>query len=206
MKRTEGVLLLECLDKSDPGSEGRFLSHMFNIMQVKHQYIEIKTLPQLMALLKCSPYKIIHITTHGSVNKKEKFFGLWTKKGNLTSKQLESLKGKLKGYSIVSTACKSGTNDFRTSFIKTAQCDFFIAPKGSPKFHNSIFFSHIFYHKYFILKKDIKTILSQYNKKYKNPHNFVLISFDDYIDKVIDKSIKNKFTNNKRAKQYIKKP
>ena len=49
MKRN-GVLILECLDKSDPGSEGRFLSHMFDLMEVQHQYVEVRTKYQMISL------------------------------------------------------------------------------------------------------------------------------------------------------------
>lgn len=48
MKRN-GVLVLECLDHADPGSEGRFLSHMFDLMEVEHQYVEIRTRNQLIS-------------------------------------------------------------------------------------------------------------------------------------------------------------
>lgn len=68
-----GVLILECLADSDPGSEGRFLSHMFKLMKVKHQYVEAYTRYQLLALLKKSPFRLIHIATHGAM--KDNNFG-----------------------------------------------------------------------------------------------------------------------------------
>ena len=33
-----GVLVLECIDKSDPDTEGDSYLHMFNLMDVKSQY------------------------------------------------------------------------------------------------------------------------------------------------------------------------
>jgi len=185
-KPKKGVLILECLSESDPGSEGKFLSHLFSLMNVPHQYIEVHTRYQMLALLKKSPYKIIHITTHGSVNDEDKFLGFWTKDGTITKELLDPLNGKLDGHTIVSTACMSADKTFREEFISNTLCDFFIAPTGSPKFHNSVFFSHIFYQKHFILHKDVETILTEYNEQYKNPHDFSLLSFDDFVEDIFD--------------------
>ena len=69
MARERGVLVLECRDAGDPGSEGLFLSNMFDLMGVAHQYVEVRTKLQLLALLRTSPYELIHIATHGSVSK-----------------------------------------------------------------------------------------------------------------------------------------
>lgn len=185
-KPKEGVLILECLSKSDPGSEDKFLSHLFSLMNVPHQYIEVHTRYQMLALLKKSPYKIIHITTHGSVNDEDKFLGFWTKDGKVSEELLIPLSEKLDGYTIISTACMSASEEFRNDFISITLCDYFIAPTGSPYFFDSVFFSHIFYHKYFINKKNIKLILKDYNKRYKNPHGFCLLSFDDFIEKILE--------------------
>lgn len=192
MSRKDGVLILECLGKSDLGSEGYFLAHMFDLMNVESQYVEVRTKYQLLALLKKPPYKVIHITTHGSVRGKgqeENFCGLWTKEGTISHKQIKELDGQLKGCTIVSTACLSGEPTFSEIFIKGSGCAHYIAPTGSPRFHNSIFFAHIFYHKHFILKKEVKDILLEYNDRYKNPHKFSSISFEDFIDSALDKKI-----------------
>lgn len=37
-----GVLAQECIDRTEPDSEGRSLSHMFNLMAVTSQYVEIR--------------------------------------------------------------------------------------------------------------------------------------------------------------------
>ena len=194
MSRKDGVLILECLDKSDPGSEGHFLAHMFDLMNVESQYVEVRTKYQLLALLKKPPYKVIHITTHGSVRgngQEENFCGLWTKEGTISHKQIKELDGQLKGCTIVSTACLSGEPKFSETF-KGSGCAHYIAPTGRPRFYNSIFFAHIFYHKYFILKKEVKDILLEYKDHYKNPHEFSSISFEDFIDPALHK----KFASN----------
>lgn len=171
-----GVLIIECLDHSDPGSEGKFLSHMFDLMEVAHQYLEVQTICQFLTLIKNSPYKIIHITTHGSFReqkKREIYKGWWTPNGTITAGVVEKeLKSSLKRRIIVSTACGSGDSGFSRALTNLAECKTYVAPEGCPKFHNAIFFSHIFYHKYFILKKSIIDIMNEYNDLYKNPHEF----------------------------------
>ena len=171
MQPKQGVLILECLNKSDPGSEGRCLSHMFNLMKIPNQYLEIQTLYQFISLMKRSPYEIIHITTHG-IKDNGQFVGFWTKNGILTKKKLNYLKNKLKGYSVVTTACSSGDSDFRESFEDVTSCKYFVATNKDVRFYNSIFFCNIFYYYLFIRKKDIPKILDFYNTKFKNPHEF----------------------------------
>jgi len=187
--KKEGVLILECLKESDPGSEGKFLAHMFNIMDVKHQYIEVENSYQFLVLLRKSPYKIIHIATHGSLSKENKFIGLWMKQSIVDVKKINILKNSLKDCTIVITACKSGDLRFLNQFIEITSCEFLIAPIGSPTFYNSIFFCHVFYHKLFILKKEIKKILFEYDKRYKNPHGFFQISYDEFWYKMINNKL-----------------
>jgi hypothetical protein len=139
--------------------------------------------------LKTSPYKIIHITTHGLVEgqgKREKFVGLWFWDGHVGKGDIEKLKGKLKGCSLVSNACLSGDAKFGRALVKTAGCDYYVAPNQSPKFHNAIFFAHIFYHKMFISKKSVRTILEEYDDRFRNPHEFDVVSFRDFIKKSLE--------------------
>jgi len=89
MMATRGVLILECLDGTDPGSEGLFLSHMFILMKVDYQYVEVRTKAQFLALLRTWPYELIHITIHGSVgNASGKFLGLWLRGDNVSVEDL----------------------------------------------------------------------------------------------------------------------
>ena len=179
MKRN-GVLILECLDQADPGSEGRFLAHMFDLMGVAHQYVEVRTRHQMISLLQESPYKVIHVTTHGSIREEreketEEFEGWWTTDKTITQNVLtRNLKDKLKNVVLVSTACKSGDSAFSQALIATCGVYRYIAPEGSPKFHNAIFFAHLFYHKYFILNIKADEIIEQYYDRYKNPHDFTI--------------------------------
>ncbi|MGA2622543.1 MAG: hypothetical protein ABSF91_01695 [Bacteroidota bacterium] len=183
MKTEDGVFILECLRESDPGSEGQLLSNLFRIMRVKHQYIEVRTKYQFLALMKQSPFTTIHLTTHGSVSKKDAFLGLWAHDGTLTQKRFDLIKDRLQGITVVCTACKSGDEAFRKDFIQTTGCACFIAPKGSPKFHNSVFFSHILYHKHFVLKQSFEKAVKSYRSLYKNPHDFQIIKRETSIHK-----------------------
>ena len=184
MMATRGVLILECLDGTDPGSEGLFLSHMFILMKVDYQYVEVRTKAQFLALLRTWPYELIHITIHGSVgNASGKFLGLWLRGDIVSVEDIQGLKGKLRGRMVITTACLSGQNRFAREFVTTAGCQCYVAPSGSPRFHNAIFFAHIFYHKYFILKRSVAAILTEYDQAHRNPHRFAAISFNQYIKK-----------------------
>lgn len=169
-----GVLILECIDRPDPGSEGRFLSHMFDLMEVLSQYIEVRIPQQLLALIKSSPFDVIHITTHGFLKTKGAFRGWWTPGGIVGINKLEDVKGALSGKLLVSTACRSGDDRFSESVRQVLGCKYYIAPKGRPKFHNAIFFAHVFYHKLFVLSKSVTESYNSYVHVYKNPHDFYL--------------------------------
>jgi hypothetical protein len=181
--RDKGVFILECLANDDPGSEGQFLAHMFRLIEVPYQYIEVRTRGQFMALLTRSPYEIIHITTHGSVlktTKGKRFTGLWFPDGKMTAQGLRFLNGELSGRSVVMTACLSGEQKFAHQLIVKGHCSYVVAPKGSPSFVNAIFFSHILYHQYFVRRRSLAEILRRYDKRYKNPHHFVAIPLSKY--------------------------
>lgn len=170
----KGVLILECIDKPDPGSEGHFLSHMFNLMQVPSQYMEIRTKQQFLAMLGANPFGIVHITTHGSVDRRENFLGFWTPEGVVYPNDFA--KSGLQGKTIVSTACRSGSAKFANPFVKQVLPKYYIAPRKSPYFHNAIFFAHWFYHSIFVLKRQPDTAVEKYRDGYKNPHDFMVLS------------------------------
>jgi hypothetical protein len=176
-KRKHGVLILECRDGRDPGSEGRFMVHMLRLMGIKRRYEEVKTRKRFLEKLAASPYEMVHVTTHGLYGdvKKKKFAGLWFQVGSVGNSDINALRGRLRGCTVVSTACLSGDKKFGRKLLKVTGCDYYIAPKGRPKFHNSICFVHIFYHKLLIAKKSVKTSVAEYNKGFKNPHKFELI-------------------------------
>jgi hypothetical protein len=169
----KGVLILECLDNADPGSEGRFLSHMFNLMDVPSQYAEIRTKQQFIAMLGANPFDIVHITTHGHVPAAGKFLGFWTPKGTvrLADFQRDVLHEKM----VISTACLSGIATFAKPFIKRVSAKYFIAPGKGPKFHNAIYFAHWFYHNIFVLKLSPPKAVKKYRDGYKNPHDFKIL-------------------------------
>ena len=168
------VLILECLDKGDPGSEGRFTTHMLSLMGIKNQYIQVETKEQFVALLRTAPSQagIIHITTHGRCSKNA-FHGFWTPEGDVQTDDLEEVR--LSGKTIISTACLSGQLPFARRFQKVTSCRHYVAPQKSPRFHNAIMFSHLSYHNHFILKKNVDEAFGKYKTTYKNPHDFHVI-------------------------------
>jgi hypothetical protein len=170
-----GVLILECLDKADPGSEGRFLSHMFNLMDVESQYTEIRSKDQLIAMLGANPFDVIHITTHGHVATEQgEFIGFWTPKG--TVRLHDFPRDVLQEKIIVSTACLSGITAFAKPFIRRVGAEYYIAPGKGPKFHNAIYFGHWFYHNFFVLNYSPRKAVEKYRDDYKNPHDFKIFS------------------------------
>lgn len=169
-----GVHIIECLDGDDPGSEGRCLRHVFNLMEVPSKYEHVHSIKELVDAMKRSKYRYIHISTHGTVDKSDKFIGWWTRAGHGNRPALAALKGRLKCRAVISTACKSGVESLGRFLVDVAGSKYFIAPGGSPRFHNAILFSHIFYHKLFFTRKGVHRAFKSYAKQYKNPHKFSL--------------------------------
>lgn len=179
-----GVLVLECLDEADPGSEGQFLLHMFNLMKKSAQYVEVRTKRQLLCLLDKPPFRLVHITTHGSFDedsgRKPTFRGLWSPTDDLTLADLSKLKGALSGRAVITTACMSGSRTFARQFVALTGCLHFVAPKKSPSYATAIYFAHLLYHKYFMLadryRHDIPKIVNDFIDRYKNVAQFGVTS------------------------------
>ena len=171
------VLLVECLDKTDPGSEGQFLKHMLDIMKVASQYVQLQTKQQVLALLGVIPksVKIIHFTTHGSVDEDtDKIVGFWTPKGTIAIADIKKANFDLSGKTLIASACQAGETKFAKSVAETTCCDYYISPLKGANFAGAIFFSHIFYHHHFILKRDIEESFERYEEFYKNPFQWRL--------------------------------
>lgn len=168
-RKIDGVLILESIDKNDPGSEGRFLSHMFNLMDVRSQYVEVRTKQQFIAMFDANPFNAV--TTHGYVT--PNFDGFWTPAGDRLRTE-DFSEGSAKEKLIVSTACRSGFETFAQPFRKRVSAKYYIAPEGSPKFHNAIYFAHWFYHNVIVLKLAPCEAMKKYKEGYKNPHDFTL--------------------------------
>lgn len=169
-----GVCIIECLDNDDPGSEGRVLKEVFNLMKVESKLIRVTSIDQLLAAVAKSPFEHIHISTHGAMTDEEKFRGWWTPQGSGTKRKLERHPIKLTCTSIVSTACLSGSKGFAKHVTNQWGCKYYIAPTGSPRFYNAALFAHIYYHKLFKTKGSVSKAFVSYAKNYKNPHGFVL--------------------------------
>lgn len=173
MKR--GVKIIECLDEQDPGSEGRCLKHIFNLMQIESSYSHVSSIEELISTIVKSNYQYIHVSAHGSIERgQNRFQGWWTPNGIGNRAQVMKLAGKVKANAIISTACKSGTAGFGRYVVDKLGCQYYIGPVRSPFFHNSAFFSHIFYHKLFMTKDSVLSAFRSYTKNYKNPHGFSL--------------------------------
>lgn len=168
------VLIIECLDQGDPGSEGNFLLNMFNILEVKAQYLQLETKEQMLAIMSCVPnsVKFIHFTTHGWIS--DKCDGLWTPQGSVEVRDLKEACPDLSGKCVVTSACKAGGVYFEQRFRYYTECKYFIAPEDSVSFKNAMFFSHLFYYNYFVLKKDIDKSFQAYTARYKNSYNWKL--------------------------------
>jgi hypothetical protein len=153
------VLIIECRDKGedpDPGSEGRFIKHMLDLMGIENDYRPARTRARFMELLSSVPADtdVVHIATHGRVRetpkgKPDKFIGFWTPdEQHVTMKEIDAASIDLAGKTIVSTACLSGQKTPREAFKKATGCKHYIAPIKSPSFYNAALMCHILYHKY----------------------------------------------------------
>jgi hypothetical protein len=178
----KGVLILECLGGGDPGSEGLFILHMLNLMEVPVQYSTVRTKQQLVQGLRSHQYSIIHVATHGieKAGKQKQFAGLWTQAGVLKQADLESLKGRLEGCTVVCTACRSAVKKFRQAFVKMTKCSHYIAPGRSTSFTSAIYFAHVFYHKHLVLKRSVEKSYEEYANRYKNPYKFTIESLRSF--------------------------
>lgn len=171
------VLIIECLDRNDPGSEGQFLTHMLNIMDVPSQYVQLQTKQQVLALLSAVPksVEIIHFTTHGSIDRgTDKIVGFWTPKGTITKSDIKKAEFDFSDITLIASACQAGQGAFATTVMEHTYCDYYISPVKSPSFTGAIYFSHIFYHQHFVLEKSIQESFEQYEDFYKNPYKWRL--------------------------------
>ena len=83
---------------------------MFDLMEdIDFDLVRAQTKKEFIESLAACPYEILHVTTHGSskrVGKERKFLGWWSPGGKIEPRDLAPLKNKLKGLTIVSTACR----------------------------------------------------------------------------------------------------
>jgi hypothetical protein len=104
------VQIIECTAADDPGSEGRGLKHVFDLMEVESNLLRVKSIDQMLGAIADSKYKVAHIATHGSVNRTtDKFKGWWTPKGVGGRSKVAEFDDRFKQSAIVSTACRSGS-------------------------------------------------------------------------------------------------
>jgi hypothetical protein len=175
------VLIIECRDKDDdPGSEGRFIKHMLDLMDIDSDYQPARTKARFMELLSSVPSDtdVVHIATHGSTSRRkpQKFIGFWTPdKRHVTMKDIAAANIDLVGKTVISTACLSGQKIPREAFKEATGCKHYIAPIKGPYFYNASLMCHIFYHKHLALGRSVKTAFREYEERYKNPHIFCLL-------------------------------
>jgi hypothetical protein len=74
---SKSVLIVECLDKEDPGSEGNFLRHMFDLMEVKPTLVAVDSIQDLLQRIAKSKDHVVHVSTHGALrdDDDERFIG-----------------------------------------------------------------------------------------------------------------------------------
>jgi hypothetical protein len=172
------VLIIECRDKEDPGSEGRFVKHMLDLMRITNDYRKAQSKAQFIELLSSISKNtvLIHVTTHGSCRgKPEKFIGFWTPDGDVTLKDIKAADIDLSGKTVLSTACFSGQKAPRKAFKEATDCKHYIAPIKDPHFYNAALMCHIFYHKHLVLGRSVKKAFSEYEGRYNNPHRFCFL-------------------------------
>ena len=178
------VLIIECRDKAeDPGSEGWFIKHMLDLMDVANEIQPARSKARFLELLSspAADSEVVHIATHGRIKvtpkgKPDKFMGFWTPdEQNVTVEEIAAAGIDLSGKVVISTACLSGQRGARAAFKSATGCKHYIAPIRGPDFHNAALMCHIFYHKRFVLKRSVKRAFSEYRDRYRNPHKFCFL-------------------------------
>jgi hypothetical protein len=178
------VMIIECRDKlGDPGSEGRFIKHMLDLMGVASDLQPVRSHARFLELLSSleANSKVVHIATHGRTQKirkgePDKFIGFWTPDEQaVTMEDIAAVGIDLSGKVVISTACLSGQKVPREAFKNATRCKHYIAPIRGPDFYNAALMCHIFYHKHFVLNKSVKKAFLEYRDRYKNPHNFCFL-------------------------------
>lgn len=178
------VLIIECRDKvEDPGSEGRFIKHMLDLMGVTNDLQPARSKARFLELLSSSTtdMEVVHIATHGRIKdtrkgKPDKFMGFWTPdEEDVTVEEIAAAGIDLSGKIVISTACLSGQRGPREAFKSATGCKHYIAPIRGPDFYNAALMCHIFYHKRFVLNRSVKRAFSEYRDRYKNPHKFCFL-------------------------------
>jgi hypothetical protein len=175
------VMIIECMEADDPGSEGRFVKHMLDLMRIPNRYRKAKDQAEFIEVLSTfsSEADVVHITTHGEYeetkSKRDRFTGFATPRRAVTIDAIKAAGIDLAGKTVLSTACFSGQKAAREAFKKATGCQHYIAPIRDPHFHNAALMCHIFYHKHLILKRSVKKAFREYEGRYKNPHVFCLL-------------------------------
>jgi hypothetical protein len=171
-----GVCIIECIDSEDPGSEGRVLKEIFNLMQVDSVLVPVTSIKELFSELRAAEFRNVHISTHGAVSddEKERFRGWWTPNGTGSKKKIAKSNLEVACTTIVSTACKSGEAGFAKLVTNDWGSKYYIAPTGCPTFYNAALFSHVYYHKLFKIKRNVIDAFESYDNGFKNPHGFTL--------------------------------
>jgi hypothetical protein len=168
-----GVRIVECIDKEDdPGSEGRFLLEALRLMEVDVELLRVKKIEDLFEKISTSEMKFVHIATHGVITDTKNFRGWWTHRGIGNKQTVKQIKPKAQCKAIVSTACKSGVSEFANYVVNTMGSSYYIAPTGSPSWHNAAFFTHIYYYKLFQAKGTVEKAFKSYQESFRNPHKF----------------------------------
>lgn len=173
-----GVRVIECVSKEDPGSEGRFLREVLRLMRVDVELVRVTKIEDLFEAITTSKMKFVHVATHGALTDANKFQGWWTNRGIGSKSVVKKLAPKFRCEAIVSTACKSGSSGFASYVVNTMGVPYYIAPAGSPKWHNAALFIHIYYHKLFLAKGQVEKAFQAYRAAYKNPHKFEIFERD----------------------------
>ena len=177
------VLIIECLDKvDDPGSEGRFIKHMLDLMGIPNDFEPARSKARFLELLSLldENIEVVHIATHGITKTRDggpdKFMGFWTPdEQEVTIQEIAAAGIDLSGKVVISTACLSGQKVPRKEFKSATGCKHYIAPIRGPKFYNAALMCHIFYHKHFVLNRSVRRAFLEYKNRYKNPHEFCFL-------------------------------
>ncbi|MFZ0034910.1 MAG: hypothetical protein WAK60_07995 [Sedimentisphaerales bacterium] len=173
------VFIIESLqftDEKDDRYEGKFLSHILHLGGKKSKYYYIRTLKELMEVLKIfkrSRYRYLHISCHGNDNY------IYTTLDKLSFSNFSSIiKPYLKKKRLFISACSSTNDQLASMIMPLSGCFSIIGPSEDIAFNDAAIAWAAFYHLIFkenprsTKRSIIKPALTNISNSFRIPFNY----------------------------------
>lgn len=140
-----GVYVIECVPQKDDMREGAVLYEFLNMLiPNKIEYTDAKSKSDFFNNLDTNNSKVVHISCHGDMDCKNKFY-MAMPRGIIYPHEFDESSG-LRGRNVVITGCLLGRNNFANEFLERTQAKSLIAPMNIINFEDSALWCVNFYH------------------------------------------------------------